>query len=62
MRKLKLVSVILVGSMTLLRACSPPEEKNVSATTGDATVVGAKSSGAAVKSAPLVSPLHQTYL
>ena len=64
MRKSNLVNVILLGSMTLLSACSAPDEKKVSGTTDGAkdSSVTAKPTRVAVKSGPLVSPLHQTYV
>jgi len=55
---------VFLGSITLLGACSSPDEKKVSDTTnGTADQNTANKRPAhAVKSSALVSPLHQTYV
>ncbi len=61
MRKFDLLTTVLLSSTTLLCSCSSPgEEKKTDTTTVDATTASAPR--AVVKSPPLVSPLHQTYV
>jgi hypothetical protein len=72
MQKTKFVTGILFGSMTLLCGCSAPTQQ-VASTTGTTASTDSKNStdeklpsskGVAKsrKTAPLVSPLHQTYV
>ncbi len=52
---------VFVGSTTLLSACSSPGEEKKTDTTATDTKAASQTL-TVVKSAPLVSPLHQTYV
>lgn len=60
MHKLNLFTLVFIGSMTLLCACSSSgdEKKTDTSNVADTTATPR----AVVKSPPLVSPLHQTYM
>lgn len=64
MPKFNLISGVLLIATLALSACSTTEEKTVTATTDDASKKSTDTNrpAAAVKSASLVSPLHQTYM
>ncbi|MBS1955160.1 MAG: hypothetical protein JST89_13315 [Cyanobacteria bacterium SZAS-4] len=60
MRKSNLFTVVLLGSTALLSACSSSVREKKTDTTAPAATTAP--SHAVVKSPPLVSPLHQTYV
>lgn len=66
MRNFDLRAIVFLSLTTLLSSCSAPSEEKKSDTTNGATTTTTTTTAApahaVVKSPPLVSPLHQTYM